>query len=257
MGIMGAGLATAIGAGISFAVMLTHFFSSRNTLRICRPLAFFTKLKSIIVTGFSTFFIDAAMGILTVFFNRQIMKYLGTNALSVYSIIVNISTFVQCCAYSVGQAAQPVISINFGAGKFRRIRETLKYSLITAAFFSVLWFFLTMAFPNGFVRIFMDPTEEVLKIAPSIIRSYCISFLLLPLNIFSTYYFQSLMKPAASFLISVARGLVISGIAIYLLPALLGADALWFAMPLTELIVAAAVIILMVKYTGNLKKGKF
>ena len=103
----------------------------------------------------------------------------------------------------------------------------------------------------------MDPTEEVLKIAPSIIRSYCISFLLLPLNIFSTYYFQSLMKPAASFLISVARGLVISGIAIYLLPALLGADALWFAMPLTELIVAAAVIILMVKYTGNLKKGKF
>ena len=29
------------------------------------------------------------------------------------------------CAYSVGQAAQPIISTNFGAGKAARIRETL------------------------------------------------------------------------------------------------------------------------------------
>ena len=55
------------------------------------------------------------MGILTILFNRQIITYLGTNALSVYGVIVNISTFVQCCSYSVGQASQPIISINFGA----------------------------------------------------------------------------------------------------------------------------------------------
>ena len=53
------------------------------------------RLSQITVTGFSTFFIDVAMGILTILFNRQIMKYLGTNALSVYGIIVNVSTFVQ------------------------------------------------------------------------------------------------------------------------------------------------------------------
>ena len=75
----------------------------------------FSKLKEISVTGFSTFFIDVAMGILTVLFNRQIMKYLGTSALAIYGPIVNVSTFVQCCAYSVGQASQPIISINFGA----------------------------------------------------------------------------------------------------------------------------------------------
>ena len=47
------------------------------------------------------------MGILTIIFNRQILRYLGTDALSVYGIIINISTFVQCCAYSIGQASQP------------------------------------------------------------------------------------------------------------------------------------------------------
>ena len=60
--------------------------------------------------------------------------------------------------------------------------------------------------------IHVAPTEAVLEIAPFIIRCYGISFLLLPLNIFSTYYFQALMKPAASFLVSFARGTLISGI---------------------------------------------
>ncbi len=135
------------------------------------------------------------MGILTILFNRQIMVYLGTNALSVYGVIVNISTFVQCCAYSVGQASQPIISTNYGAGRGDRIKKTLKYALGTVAVFSILWTVLSMLMPNAFIRVFMSPTEEVLRIAPSIIRCYAISFLLLPLNIFSTYYFQALMKP--------------------------------------------------------------
>lgn len=110
MGIYGGGLATAMGSVISCLVMLTHFLSTRNSLSLMKPTKIFYQFNRVVITGFSTFFIDIAMGILTILFNRQIMKYLGTNALSVYGIIVNVSTFVQCCAYSVGQASQPIIS---------------------------------------------------------------------------------------------------------------------------------------------------
>lgn len=41
-------------------------------------------------------------------------------------MIINISTFVQCCAYSIGQASQPFISVNYGAGEAHRIGEILK-----------------------------------------------------------------------------------------------------------------------------------
>lgn len=95
LGIMGAGLATVMGSVFSLLIMLTHFGSKKNTLRFERPCGLFSMLKSISVTGFATFFIDVAMGILTMLFNRQIMRYLGTDALSVYGIIINISTFVQ------------------------------------------------------------------------------------------------------------------------------------------------------------------
>ena len=252
MGAYGAGLATAVGSAITFAVLLAHFFTKKNTLRLVRPARLGDKLRRICVTGFSTFFIDVAMGILTILFNRQIMKYLGTNALAVYGVIVNISTFVQCCAYSVGQAAQPILSTNFGAGLGGRIRETLKYALGTAAVFGLIWTGLAMAVPNGFIRIFMAPTEEVLAIAPAIFRMYGISFLLLPANVFSTYYFQALMEPGAAFVVSVGRGLAMSGIFIYLLPLLFGADAIWLAMPLTEALTAVYVVRETVKYTRRL-----
>ena len=249
MGIMGAGLATAMGSIFSLLVMLTHFHSKKNTLRLAKPVNLFYILKSICVTGFSTFFIDVAMGILTMLFNRQILKYLGTEALAVYGIIINVSTFVQCCAYSIGQASQPMLSANFGAGKGKRIEQILKYTLGTAAVFGIIWTVLAVFVPNLFVHIFMTPTEEILAIAPDIIRSYGISFLLLPFNIFSTYYFQALMKPKASFIVSVSRGAVVSGILICMLPVAAGADAVWFAMPITELLVAVYVTVKMIQYT--------
>ena len=256
MGITGAGLATAMGSVFSLLIMLTHFRSKKNTLKLKKPENLFFMLKIISITGFSTFFIDVAMGILTMLFNRQILKYLGTEALSVYGIIINISTFVQCCAYSIGQASQPIISTNLGAGKGERISQILKYALGTAAVFGLIWTALAEFAPTLFVNIFMTPTENILAIAPNIIRSYGISFILLPLNIFSTYYFQALMKPATSFAVSVSRGALISGIFIYLLPAIAGADAIWFSMPLTELIVTIYVIAMIIKYTKQLPKER-
>ena len=251
-GIFGAGLATVLGSVASLIIMCSHFFSKKNTLRFVKPSGLLNKLKSITVTGFSTFFIDVAMGILTILFNRQILKYLNTDALSVYGIIINISTFVQCCAYSIGQASQPIISTNYGAGKGDRIREVLKYAVGTAVIFGLIWTGAALAVPNLFIRIFMTPTERILQIAPAIIRSYGLSFLLLPFNIFSTYYFQSLMKPTTSFIVSVARGAVISGILILILPILAPASSIWFAMPITELIVAVFVAIMMMRYTREL-----
>lgn len=252
MGIMGAGLATAIGSFCSVIIMLTHFFGKKNTLAFAKPVGLLNKLREIGVTGFSTFFIDVAMGILTVFFNRQIMAYLDTNALAVYGIVTYVGTFAQCCAYSAGQAAQPIISTNFGAKQGGRIKETLRYALFTIAGFSLFWTVLSLAVPNLYIYLFTTPTQEVLEIAPTIIRRYGISFLLLPLNIFSTYYFQALMKPATSFLVSVSRGAVISGILIHLLPLAAGANAIWFAMPITELVVAIYVVFMMVRYTKQL-----
>lgn len=253
MGAFGAGLATALCAALTTVVLLRHFFLKKNTLRLVKPDRMLKRFGQIIVNGFSTFFVDVSMGIITVLLNRQIMLYFGASELAVYGVIVNVSTFVQVCAYSIGQAAQPIISINFGARQGDRIRETLKYALRTVCVFSIAWTVAAMAFPGAFIHLYMSPTDAVLQIAPAIMRLYCLSFILTPLNVFSTYYFQALMKPGAAFFVSVARGLLVSGMLIYAMPLIAGPGALWLAMPITEIIVAAVVVVLMIRYTKQLR----
>ena len=112
---------------------------------------------------------------------------------------------------------------------------------------------LALAVPNVFVKIFMTPTESVLAIAPAIIRVYGISYLIMPFNIFATYYFQSIMKSHVSTASSVSRGALVSGVAIMLLPLAFGGDSLWYAMLVTEIIVAVYCGYNMWKYTKKLK----
>ena len=193
------------------------------------------------------------MGILNVFFNRQILRYFDYNALSVYAVIVNIATFVQCCGYGIGQASQPLLSENFGAKKYKRVNKTLLYGIITSFVVGLIWIILCQTIPQGFIKFFMTPTEEVLKIGPNIIRLYSIAFILLPFNVFSTYYFQSILKPYISLIISLARGFVLSGILLYVF-GLINKDLIWISIQVTELIVFVFVIINIIKNEKKLKK---
>ena len=69
---------------------------------------------------------------------KPILRFFGADALAIYGPVINISTFVQCCAYSVGQAAQPIIPTNFGAHQGARIRAVLRLALVSCVSFSVL-----------------------------------------------------------------------------------------------------------------------
>ena len=238
MGILGAGLATAIGQYIAIIIMLTHFFRKKNTLKFVKPTKVLQKVGRISATGFSTAINDLAMGIIGILFNRQIMTYLGSDALAVYGIITQVTAFAQCLAYGAGQAAQPIISQNYGAGQHNRIKECLKYGLYTCAGMGIFWVIAMLVFPNAIMNFFMNPTPSVIAIAPGILRAYGISYLLLPFNLFATYYFQSLMKPNLSMVASLARGAVISGVMILLLPVVFGANSIWYAMLMTETLVA-------------------
>lgn len=255
MGLFGAGLATAIGSALTLAIMLTHFFKRENTLRLVPIRQLSGTVGRMIETGFSAFFADLAMGIVTALLNRGIVRYAGTDALAVYGVIVYVGTCAQCSAYSVGQAAQPLFSINFGARKWDRIRQTQTCAIRSVIVFSLFWTGVSMVFPEQIVRIFMDATPGVLEIAPTIIRIYATSFLLLPFNIYSAYYFQSIMRARAALWLAVARGLVISGGLILLLPLIFKATGLWIAMPITDAITFAATLFLTIRYTKTLEEG--
>jgi Na+-driven multidrug efflux pump len=180
------------------------------------------------------------------------MAHLGADALAVYGVTTQVTSFAQGIAYGAGQAAQPIISQNHGAKQYSRIKKCLKYGVITSLCMGVFWVGLMLLFPNAIINFFMSPTPEVLEIAPSIIRIFGLSYILLPFNVFTTYYFQSIMKPSLSIISSVARGIVVSGAMILLLPIIFDANSLWYAMLLTEILVAVFGVCFMIRCTKKL-----
>ena len=237
MGVEGAGLATALGQVLAILILCSHFFSKKNGLKTVRFSAFFKKASAIFVAGFSVFVVDIAMGILAMLFNNQIMKYLDTSSLAVYGVIVNLSSLVQSLSYGVGQAAQPIVSKAYGAGRTEDIRRVQRYGIVSAFVVGLLALAAAEAFPSAIVRGFI---------------------VLLPRNIFFTYYYQAIMKPAGALTISLVRGICVSGLLIFILPLIFGGEALWWVMPVTELLTFALGLLLDRKYrlpAGGDKRG--
>lgn len=187
------------------------------------------------------------MGVLTILMNQQIMKYLNSDALAVYGVLINISTFAQCSAYGVGQAAQPILSQNYGAKQMDRVKKLLLYNVYSCLVISVIFVTSVMVFPNGFIHLFMTPTESVLSIAPNTMRIYALAFIFLPFNVYSTYYFQAILRTKTSIIISLARGIFISGLLILVLPFILSSDSIWYAIPISELITTIIVVFCVLK----------
>lgn len=252
LGVFGAALATALSNLLSVCIMLTHFVRKKNTLCLVKPERLLHTMGKIFTIGFSVFFVDLAMGIMTMLYNKRILQLLNNDALSVFGAIASLTTVVQCCSYSIGQAAQPILSANFGAGKTDRVRQVLKYGIITSIAFGAFWTIATMALPTTIIQLFMDATDSVLTIAPVILRKYGMGYLFAPFTLFATYYFQSILKARVSLGISLSRGLIIGGLLLYILPVLFGADSLWFAMPVAEISVAAVTAVLMRRFTQRL-----
>lgn len=247
MGIEGAGLATALGQLIAFLILCSHFFSKRCGLQFVRPHGWLAKLGQILFAGFSTFIVDVAMAVIILLFNRQIMFYFDANVLAIYGVICNIVMTVQAFAYAVGQAAQPIISVNFGAGRYERVNAMRSLSFVAALSLGLLAMVLTIAFPSQLTGVFMDAGPEVLTLAPSIMRRYFLSFPLLCFNICATYYFQAVLQGRLSLIISLLRSLVVSPILIMLLPYVWGGDVLWWVMPIVETAIAVLVIFLLIR----------
>ena len=235
MGIRGAGITTAAGLYISIFIMLSHFFGKKNTLRLARVR--WSKLPELVRTGFPSAVNDLALGIVAIILNRQIRRYLDIDALAAFGIITQIMITVQSVSYGIGQAAQPILSENYGAGYFDRVKACLRYGIRTGFAFGIVVTAVIFGIPDKLIHWFTTPTQHLLDIGPGIIRTYSLSFLFLPFNLFGICFFQSIMKERIAAAASLARSAVISGILTLLFPLLFGAGSLFYAIPVTELVV--------------------
>lgn len=253
MGMDGAAIATVIGTCTQVFIMCSHFFTKKCRLRFVKPFNIGRAFRKIISIGFGTGVLDLGVVILAILINNQIMRYGDANALAVYGVVVTVSSLLQSLFVGVGQAIQPLVSANYGARKIDRLQAFWKMGFSTVIIMGVLFTAIGEIFPEQITAIFINATPEVLEAAPGIIRPYFLLFLFLGSTVLSTYYLQAMKFGKVSLILSLLRGLVVSGLFMLLLPLIFGIQGVWLAMPVSELLVAILALS-YIRYTNQALK---
>ena len=251
MGMTGAALATVLSSVTQASLLLVYILRKKTTLKLVKPYRWSSGVKKISMVGFGAGISQLSTIALSVIANNQIMKYCGAPSLAVYGVLGTVTSVFMSIFAGVGQAAQPIVSENYGAGNHGRCWKAEGLGMKTTIIFGFLFSVVCIVFPLGITSVFMKMTEEVAEVAPYILRVYALSFIPLAVNTFAIYFLQAIDRSKMATVISLLRGLIINGIFLYVFPLIVGGNGIWWAIFLAEMITTLlSVIYLMMQYGG-------
>lgn len=247
-GIAGAAWATVIGQILSALFGAWQVFGQKTRVHIQKEtFQFDCKLSGKIIScGFAFWVAQMAMGFISLVYNGQLGKYGGDVAISVYAVIASVMTFVIMPASGISQGIQPIIGNNFGSGKNKRVMSTLyQATSFSVAVTCVIWI-IVLIFPRQILMAF-GGTEEMLEIG---VRGLRINFCITPILGFvmlATTFFQSIAKPLPSILITMLRQIIFLVPFIYILPAVMGINGIFWAQPISDALALALSLLFVIR----------
>ncbi len=246
LGVFGAGLATASGQTVAFLILLTYFIRKKCSLRLSLPTNISNKLIRIVTLGASAFILEIAFGITVTIYNKIISAEFSEEHLAVYGTASTVAIMFYCLYNAVGTALQPLASTNYGAGNRKRVSATLSLAIKLTVVLGILFTLVCQLMPGTILKIYMDVNDGVMAVGPSIFRIYNLVIALTGISITSTYFFQSVLKRSCSMLISLSRGLIFPILFAIILPLIFGKNAIWWSVPLSELITFMISVIFLI-----------
>ena len=248
MGMSGAGLATALGQVIVTLVQLSYFKKKECRLKWKKSKTYLKDLGYIFKAGIGVAFLSSVEAITIIMYNKQIMRYGGVVELSIYSTVANFKWALESLFFGIGMATQPLVSANYGAKKYDRVRRVRSlythYALIIGGIVGVISFL----FPTLLFEVYMSVTPEILELGKKVQRFYAIGYFVIGVNVVSSYYLDAQLKHRNSFHISMLRGLVLVALMIYVLPVYFGVDSIFWIMPIAEWITLTYTHTIIYKY---------
>ena len=191
MGTAGAGLATALSQTISFCILLSMFLRGKTVsqFRITAVTREARDFGRILLGGAPSFGRQGLNSIGGMLLNLAARSY-GDAAVAGMSIVSRIFMFIISVAIGVGQGLQPVASFNYGARKYRRVRQAAIFTIEAA--FCMLVVLVGLCWVNGdvLIRLFRDD-PAVTAVALPAFHYQCLAMLLQPIIVVANMTFQS------------------------------------------------------------------
>ena len=232
MGVRGAAAATVLSQAVSCIWVLSFLMGKKTFLRIrakymrLNPKVFLP----CIALGLATFIMQSSESVISVCFNSSLLNYGGDIAVGAMTILTSVMQFAMLPLQGLGQGAQPIISYNYGARQYSRVREAYRIIL----------------FPTGFASIFTsDP--QLVEFSAMALRIYMAVMFIFGIQMACQMTFTSIGNAKASISVAVVRKFVLLLPLIYLLPRILPMDqtkAVYLSEPIADTLAVTFTVIL-------------
>lgn len=226
-GMEGAALATGIAQMSYTAVLLTHFISKKNSLRLQKSKAEILVIQRIAKVGLPSFINEMSFGAVVFAFNYVFLRIGGETAVAAYSIILNINILLYLVFLGISQASQPIFSINYGGGLHGRVWDTLKLSTMISGLLGVVTILVTLLYKNEIIGIFIKDNSELMKITGDGMPLFFSASVFMGLNIMLSTFYQSIESSAVSSFITTMRSCVLMVVGLVFLPGMAGIKGIW------------------------------
>ena len=260
MGVAGAATATVISQAVS-ALWILRFLTGKKTV-----LRLQTKnmklVPSIILPclglGISSFIMVSTESILSISFTTSLARFGGDVAVGAMTVLTSINQLVTMPLSGICQGGQPLISFNYGAKKYDRVKEAFFCQFgICVAYTTAFWLVL-MFFPNFFAGIFTSNAALVEYTAWAIKIFLALGFSV-GFQISCQQAFMALGQAKISLVMALLRKIILLIPLIFILPNFFANKALavFLAEPVADIIAAAVTTFMFFRFfIRMLREGK-
>jgi len=252
-GLVGAAAATVIGQAVGGLVPLAYFARPNTSLLRLGPAeATRDELRQVLLNGSSELVTNLSESLVGLLFNYQLMRYLGQDGVSAYGVLMYINFVSMGAFYGYSQGVSPVVSFHYGAKDQPEIRSLFHKSLrLMAGGGLLITFVLAGTAAPPIVALFMGTSAGATQLTLHALSIYRLTFLVMGVNVFGSAFFTALNNGPVSAAISFLRTLVFEAASVMLLPALFGADGIWAAMVVAELVSLCVTCAFFVRLRGR------
>lgn len=235
-GITGAALATGM-AQLGTALSLGGYLAFKaKKLKFKFTKFDFRAMGTLCFNGSSEFLTEIATGIVIMAFNINIMRMIGEKGVSAFGIIGYISTLVTMTMIGFSQGLQPIISYNYGAEKYDRIKKVLKIGITTVTVLGIMFYLAINFFAKDIISMFVKNDQNLFMITREAVRIYSFTYILMGINIIISAYFTAIEDALISAVLSILRGIIFINTLLYLLPLVFESRGIWLSAPANEII---------------------
>lgn len=263
MGMAGAAWATVIGQVVS-GVMVLVYLSRFKTVHI--PLKTLIPSRSswipILSLGVAPFLNQIAMMVVQIVMNNTLTYYGAQSSygrdipLACAGIISKVGMIFFAIVIGISQGIQPIISYNYGAGKYDRVKLTYKKAVTAAIGISIVAFLLFQLMPRQIIGIFGSGSEEYFLFAEKFFRINMFFTFINGIQPISANTFTSIGKAGKGVFLSLTRQIIFLLPLLIILPIFMGIDGVMFSAPIADGIAATLCIFFIVKEFKIMEKER-